>query len=104
MYSNVANGICIYVDASANGAFAKNHATEHLAFITAFQEHGVAVPGIEFVGPVAGGISRRAVPCGSICGNDTGKKKCNVGCNYILDNTFYDPFTYYNTYICRCTG
>ncbi|OAK97482.1 hypothetical protein IQ06DRAFT_307649 [Phaeosphaeriaceae sp. SRC1lsM3a] len=98
MYFNYEDGTCIYVDASANSDFAKNHAVEHAAFIAVVKENGSNTPGLDFLG---GGQVRRQVGCGSVCGNNTQQKDCAVGCNCRLSSRYCNQFQCFDTYVCK---
>jgi hypothetical protein len=112
MYAKNLDGTCIYVNAAANGDFAKNHPFDHSAFIASVADSQETTPGLEFLGAApevrttpniaSDTLRRRAVACKSICGNDIVQKKCQKPCTCDLSFTTCQPNgSCLDTFICK---
>ena len=79
IYARTLDGRCIFVDAAADGEFAKRHSDIHAGLMDYVKRS--PVEGLEFLGDaVANPLEKRALACGAVCGGPT---KCGCGsCKY----------------------
>jgi hypothetical protein len=112
IYAKNVDGICIYVDASANSDFANNHGPEYSAFIASVNSSQRTIPGLEFLSAapearttpniVSNALRRRAVACKTVCGNSITKKKCQAPCTcQFAFNTCQPNGSCLETYTCQ---
>ncbi|TDZ39715.1 hypothetical protein CTRI78_v010477 [Colletotrichum trifolii] len=91
VYATTADSQCVYVDASAGGAFATEHAAEHAWFVDVARATGAG--GLDFLSTSSAraaaaapreSLEKRQANCGEICNSSqTSAKTCNsCGCRY----------------------
>ncbi|TEA12820.1 hypothetical protein C8034_v005574 [Colletotrichum sidae] len=88
VYATTADSQCVYVDASAGGAFATEHAAEHAWFVDVAR--GTGAGGLDFLSTGSAraapreSLEKRQANCGEICNSSqTSAKTCNsCGCRY----------------------